>query len=136
MIVVDTNVIAYFHIWGEFSTQAAQAFEKDPHWVAPFVWRSEFRSILNFYLRKKILGLSDVLDIALEAEQRMYRREYEVPTPQVLTLANSSQCTTYDCEFVVLAQNFDVQLVTVEKKILRAFPHTAISLQDFVSGGK
>lgn len=133
MIVVDTNVITYFHISGEFSIQAAEAFAKDPHWIAPFLWRSEFRNILNFYLRKNILELSDVVEIASEAEQRMHRREYEVPSAQVLALANTTRCTTYDCEFVVLAKNFDVQLVTVEKKILRAFPNTAISLEQFVS---
>jgi len=132
VIVVDTHVITYFHIWGEFSAQAAKAFAKDPYWIAPFLWRSEFRSVLNFYLRKRILELSDVVELAREAEQRMYQREYEVPTEQVLTLANTSGCTTYDCEFVALAQNFDIQLLTVEKKVLRAFPRIAVSLEAFI----
>ena len=46
MIVVDTNIIAYLHISGEFTPVAIQALEKDPHWIVPPLWQSEYRNVL------------------------------------------------------------------------------------------
>jgi len=46
MIVVDTNVIAYFWLPGEYTTFAERALNKDNEWAAPILWRSEFRNIL------------------------------------------------------------------------------------------
>jgi hypothetical protein len=34
MMVVDTNIIRYLHLTGDRSSQAEQAFRKDPHWAA------------------------------------------------------------------------------------------------------
>jgi len=52
MIVVDTNVIAYLLIPGIFTDQAKATLAKEPHWAAPLLWWSEFRTVLTFYLRK------------------------------------------------------------------------------------
>ena len=51
MIVTDTNVIAYLYLEGERSVQVEKVLEKDPHWVAPLLWRSEFRNVLALYMR-------------------------------------------------------------------------------------
>lgn len=48
MIVVDTNVIVYLYMTGDYSAQAEQALLKDPLWVAPPLWRSEFRNVEEF----------------------------------------------------------------------------------------
>lgn len=47
MIVVDTNVLAYFLLPCEFSRQAEGLFERDPDWAAPILWRSEFETSLR-----------------------------------------------------------------------------------------
>lgn len=46
----------------------------------------------------------------------------------VLRLAIASGCTACDCEFVVLARDLAVKLVTLDQAILRAFPEIAVSL--------
>jgi hypothetical protein len=46
--------------------------------------------------------------------------------------AASSKCSAYDCEFVALAQDLSVPLVTSDQKILTAFPETAVSPDDFL----
>jgi predicted nucleic acid-binding protein len=43
-----------------------------------------------------------------------------------------SNCSTYDCEFVALAQANGARLLTVNRRILREFPEVAISLKKFV----
>ncbi len=132
MIVVDTNLIAYLFITGDRSNQAEQVFTKDSQWVAPLLWRSEFRNILALYLRKKILALKDASEIMEKALEMMRGREYEVNSLQVLNLAESSSCSAYDCEFVALAQDLEVPLVTVDRQILIQFLKIAMSPEQFL----
>jgi len=82
-------------------------------------------------VRRRALGLDDAFRIAREAELVMAGREYAVVTHQVLQLAARSGCTAYDCEFVVLAQDLGVVLVTGDRAILEAFPDAAVALADF-----
>ena len=122
MIVVDTNVIAYLFLPGDRTSLAQSALRKDPDWVAPFLWRSEFRNVLALFLRREELALDDALQLMSEAELLMSDREYSVDSDQVLKNATVSGCSSYDCEFVVLAKALNLPLVTVDKKILTAFP--------------
>ena len=47
VIVVDTNVICYRWMSSPNSAAAETALAKDPHWIAPLLWRSEFRNIVG-----------------------------------------------------------------------------------------
>ncbi len=62
----------------------------------------------------------------------MQEREYGVASPQVLSLAASSNCSAFDCEFVALAKDLNLPLITVDKQILDQFPETAVALDKFV----
>ena len=131
MIVVDTNTISYLFLTGEFSDQAERALLKDSLWSAPLLWRSEFRSVLAQYIRKNILTLDQALEIMESAVSLMETNEYDVDSKQVLDLANNSNLSAYDCEFVALAKALGVKLVTVDKKVLEHFSDYAISIQEF-----
>jgi predicted nucleic acid-binding protein len=131
MIVVDTNVVAYLLLGGEKTAGARLAFRKDPAWAAPILWRSEFRNILGAYLRRGTLTRSDALEVMREAEALFHGTEYSVESGQVLKLLSESNCSAYDCEFVALAQQLSVPLVTSDSEILKDFPQTAISLETF-----
>ena len=76
-----------------------------------------------------------ILDVAIqvleEAESQMRGKEYTVSSSKVLHLAEQSGCSAYDCEFVALADDLGVPLVTTDKKILRAFPAIAVALKKF-----
>jgi predicted nucleic acid-binding protein len=50
---------------------------------------------------------------------------------QVLKLVATSRCSAYECEFVAIAQELNVPLITSDRKILTEFPNTALSMQDF-----
>jgi predicted nucleic acid-binding protein len=133
MIVVDTNILVYFHIQGDFTGKATQAYQKEGEWTAPYLWRSEFRNTLLLYLRKNILSLPYLMQITQAAESMMLGKEFHVITDDVYRLASLSSCSAYDCEFVALAQDLGVPLVTVDKKLLHEFPNTAVSLDQFLA---
>lgn len=136
MIVADTNVIAYLLLPSPHTVQAEQVLGADPDWIAPVLWRSEMRNVLALYLRKGLVTLGDALSLQLEAEALLRDKEYEVGARDVLTLVDRSPCSAYDCEFVALAQGFDIKLVTIDRKVLKAFPGTAVSPGDFLAGGR
>ena len=128
MIVVDTNVISYLYLSGARSHQAERLLSIDPHWCAPVLWRSEFRSVLSRYLRKSHLTFEEVLLILQQAEDLLSDDEYEVPSAHIMQMVNSSDCSAYDCEFVALARYLGVPLITADKKLLRGFPGITKSL--------
>ena len=132
MIVVDTNVICYRWISSPNSAAAEFALAKDPHWIAPALWRSEFRNVLAIAIRQKALTIDAAREIARKAEISFERCEFVVSSDAVLQLVATSNCTAYDCEFVALAELYDVQLVTADRQILHDFPEVAISLERFV----
>lgn len=132
MIVADTNIISYLFLPTDYSDKASQLFIKDPEWIAPELWRSEFRNVLALYLRQNLITLTQALALQAEAESLMNDREYSIPSTDVLNLVASSACSAYDCEFVALARQLALKLVTQDKKLLREFPEIAISLDDFL----
>jgi predicted nucleic acid-binding protein len=129
MIVVDTNTIAYLYIASEFTPLAERLAAKDSHWAAPTLWRSEMRNVLALYLRKKLLTFDHVLAIQAQAEAHLAGNEYTLESRDVLKIASDSGFSAYDCEFIALAQILGVPLVTTDKKLLRAFPAVAVSLE-------
>lgn len=63
----------------------------------PLLWRSEFRN-------------------------RLAGSDYEVDSRRVLELVRDSDCSASDCEFAALAVMLGVKLVTIDGKLLKAFP--------------
>ncbi len=129
MIVVDTNVIAYLFIKGEYSEFAERLLKIDSEWISSPLWRSEFRSVLSLYIRKNNLTAKDAYKIALLAEDFMNEREFQIDSDKIFNLVSSSNCFSYDCEFVALSQSLNLTLYTSNKKIVQEFPNTAILLK-------
>ncbi len=133
VIVVDTNVIAYLLLGGDYTEAARAALARDPAWAAPLLWRSEFRNVLALYLRHGHLPLRDALLAQRTAGELLLGREHTVESARVLELAFNSGRSAYDCEFVALAHALGVSLVTSDRQLLASFPGTAIALSTFGS---
>lgn len=131
MIVADTNLIIYLLVRSDFTRQAEQVYRKDPNWIAPLLWRSEFRSALASYMRRGLLALPEAIAKTEAAESLMNGRERQVGSREVLRLAADSGCSAYDCEYVSLAQDLGVRLVTTDAEVLAKFAPTAVSMHDF-----
>ena len=128
MIVVDSNVLAYLYLPGEYTAAAEALLEQDSEWAAPILWRSEFRNILAGYLRRKAITFEQANSLQREAESLLEGAEFELESLAVLELVRDSDCSAYDCEFIALAMKLDTKLITMDKKLLRAFPKRTIAL--------
>ncbi len=132
MIVAGTNLILQLLLPGERAAEAGAVLQKDSHWCAPLLWRSEFRNALSLYVRQKLLTLPDALSIMAEAEAFLAGKEYSIDSDSVLRLATTSPCSAYDCEFVVLADSLGIPLVTSDVKVTRIFSQSAFSPARFL----
>jgi predicted nucleic acid-binding protein len=128
MIVADTNLIAYLYLPGKFSAVAEGLLLREPEWAAPRLWRSEFRNILATYLRQGLLGHDQAVVIFQQAQELLAGNEHEVSTSAVLQLAKASGCSGYDCEFVALAKQLGIKLLTADAKLRKAFPDLTCAL--------
>ena len=130
MIVVDTNVIAYLYLPGDGTAAAEALCRKDSEWSAPLLWRSEMRNVLATLIRAGRIELAGAQSIQTEAEKLLEGREFAVDSAEVLHLAAESGCSAYDCEFVVLADYFDVPLYSADRRLVERFPHRARLLSE------
>lgn len=131
MIAVDTNAIAYLWIPGDNTALAEKVLQKDREWATSSLWRSEFRNVLANYMRRGELTVDEACECMERAAAQLAGYEYKVPSRPVMQLVACSKCTAYDCEFVTVAEDLGVPLVTSDKLILQEFPDVAISLTDF-----
>lgn len=133
MIVSDTNLIVHLYVESDHSHLARDLMLREVEWSAPAVWRSEFRSALSTIVRGRRLELDDALRIMDAAESMMRDNESEVPSDDVIRLAAETGCSACDAEFVVLARDLRVPLVTTDQELLEKFHDTAVSPEDFLA---
>ena len=131
MIVADTNLIAYFLIKSDFTPDAHAVYQKDSEWIAPLLWRSELRNVLIQSLRHASLNLVEILNVMKRAEGLMQDSSYQMDSSRILQLAANSGCSAYDCEYVALAQDLGVPLVTSDRALIEKFKPTVVSMKAF-----
>jgi len=131
VIVTDTNLIVHFTIRGEFSPLAEAVYAADAAWIAPLLWRSEYRNTLMKYVQHRGMTIESAL-LSMRSAEEAVEHSYDVSSEKVLELAMQSKCSAYDCEYVALAMDSGMPLVTTDKQVLRAFPKIAVSMGKFV----
>ena len=136
MIVVDTNILVYFYLPTELSELTDELHQIDPYWVAPKLWKSEFLNAVSLYLRKNLIDYPQALQIVNESSMRMNENQFEVDMRKVLSFVHQSSCSSYDCEFVSLADELGVPLITNDGRILKNFPDIAISPEAYIGSSR
>jgi predicted nucleic acid-binding protein len=125
VIAVDANVLIYLWLKESYAETAAALLANDPQWIAPVLWRSEFRNVIVGAVRRKTLSRQAALAAIDGAEHQMDGNEQIVDSRAVLRLAMQSKCSAYDCEYVAVAEAAGVPLVTNDSQILKEFPSIA-----------
>jgi len=79
------------------------------------------------------MDLNDAYGTMEQAERLMRGQEFEIVSARVLRLAATSGCSAYDCEFVALAQDLGVTMVTSDRILVTRFKPTVSSMREFRS---
>ena len=131
MIVVDTNVIAYVRIEGDKTALAQQVAQRDSDWRVPPLWRYEFLNVLVTAARAEIVDAQQAERLWHTGLGLLLRAERDVDGAISLKLAIESGISAYDAQYITLAHSLATHCVTEDKRILKAFPETAISMEAF-----
>jgi predicted nucleic acid-binding protein len=131
MIVADANLVAYFVIPGVSTQQAERVRAKDKLWIVPPLLPHELLNIMTTYVNRNRLGRDEAI--------RAYRRGLALVKVSdvshdpiaILNLATTARCASYDAEYVWLAQQLRVPMVTADREVIEAFPSVALGLDQF-----
>ena len=101
------------------------------------LWRYEFRSVLQKYVKADMLDHSDTIQIAEEAEMTQLGREVSVPPSAVLSFFKQAMTaypknSAYDSEFLALAKSLNLKLITFDKGIFKMFSDLAIASKKYL----
>lgn len=133
MIVADANVLIAFYLPVTDSETVASLFKKDPEWIVPKLWRSEFRNVLATFMRRELLDFDTAIEVQTAAETLLAGNEFELPSLDILPCARDSGCSAYDCEYIALARFLGVKLATLDRRVLKAWPELALEPQQLLA---
>jgi predicted nucleic acid-binding protein len=125
-VVADTNVLVELFLPAVHG-EAVQLWRlADGDWRLPSLWICEFRHIHLKYLRAGLLEPGDALNNLRAAEQLFLATTTTIDSAEALQLAHRHGCSSYDAEFVLLAQQLSCPLLTFDRQLLELFPDIAL----------
>ncbi len=132
MIVVDSNIIAVRNLTSALTSKAEQVEEKDPVWIVPFLWRYEFQNILATSIKAKQITADQAWDVWQRVSDILVENESEPSPAKVIDLVAQQGITAYDGQFIALAMEMGVPLVTQDRELQGKFPHVVVSMDHFL----
>lgn len=133
MIVADTNLLVYLLIDGPLTPVAVRARAKDRIWAVPSLLLHEFLHVLSRQVARGNVHRDEAI--------RAYKRELSMVDVSdlqadplaILNMVEQTKCSSYDLEYVWLAQELSVPLITADKEILQAYPGVATSIEAYAA---
>jgi len=132
MIVADANLVLYLLIPGARTAEAEAVYRRDPAWMVPPLCLSEVRNVVLRYVRAAALSLADAERVVARAEGLLTITPIAVNSATVLLLGHQSGCSAYDCEYVALAEELGVPLVTSDQALRHAFGPSTRTPEEFL----
>ncbi len=132
MIVVDSNIVAARNLTSSLTSQANDLEEKDPVWIVPVLWRYEFQNILATAIKAKQIKPEQALDVWDKVSKILSENECEPSSSRVIELVARYGITAYDGQFIAVALEMGVPLVTEDREFQDKFPGVAVSIHEFV----
>jgi predicted nucleic acid-binding protein len=133
VIVADTNLVSYLLIEGEQTDAVRRVWTKDSAWVLPPLWRSEFLNVLATAHRAGVISQDQAMLAWQRAKALLGASEAEPLGEQVLRIAIERSVSAYDAQFVAVAEELGIRLVTSDKRICDRCPHVALSIEEFLT---
>ena len=132
MIVIDANILIYALIECDNSRLIPQLRAKDADWRTTGLCLHETLNVLATYQRRGLLTLEQCRELLKSANRFITVAQCEVDMEASLAAAAKYGITGYDAQYVALAQNLAVPLITEDRKLRQAVPGIGISMQEFI----
>lgn len=133
MIAVDVNIIAYLLIAGEKTAEARLVRELDDEWIVPDLWRDEFMNILATYIRQGGTSRESARSLWLAAASLFENRERSADSIATLELAEMHRLSAYDAQYLAVAVEFGVPLITEDRSLLRSTPKNTMTMAEYIA---
>ena len=133
MIVVDTNILLYSLIKCEQSPLVQKLRGKDADWRTTALCLHETLNVLATYQRREVLTLAQCRVLLGHAERFIEVAQCVVAMDAALAVAAECAITGYDAQYVALARSLNAPLITEDRKLRKAVPGIALSMQEFLA---
>lgn len=133
MIVVDANILIYSLIKCEQSALVQKLRGKDADWRTAALCLHETLNVLATYQRREVLTLAQCRALLGHTERFVAVAQCEVAMDTALAVAAEYAITGYDAQYVALAQSLNAPLITEDRRLRKAVPGIAFSMQEFLA---
>jgi predicted nucleic acid-binding protein len=130
MLLVDTNVVAYLLIEGDYTEAAQELRTRDPDWRSEACLLVEFTNVLASLIARKRMTLPSAGDFLAKAAALLDGKLGRIPHTSVLAIAVRYRVSAYDARFLALADQLGSRLVTEDAGLRAAAPTLTQSLAE------
>ena len=130
MLLIDTNIVAYLLIDGDYTEAAQQLRRMDPDWRSDAFLMIEFTNVLAAYIASKRMTLPLARDFLAKADALLDGKLGRIPNAAALTIAARYRVSAYDARFLALAHQLGCRLVTEDARLRAAAPALTQSIAD------
>ena len=124
---------AYYFIEGDKTALARELMQTDPDWRLPALWRHEYLNVLATYARQGGATVAESRELWRLAGELLVSRDHPDEPEATLALAVEHKVSAYDAQYIVLAQRLHTVLVTEDRRLAKAFPSIARTMQALVA---
>ncbi len=132
MIVVDVNILVYLFTDVPERQSVTKLRQQDPDWRLPGLWRDEFLNVLATLVRTEHLAAEDAQTLWQLAKDYCQPLESELELSAALGVAIDRGISAYDAQYLALAEQLDVMLVTNDRKLIQRAGGRAIAVDMFL----
>jgi len=118
VIVLDANAAIRFVIDAEENIGMALASHEEV--IAPAIYYAETSNAVLYYLKAGLLDIQKIKPLLLDLSHLVTILEPVQPHVEIISLAKSNNLSYYDAEYLMMAIQYNVKLLTLDKKLFKA----------------
>jgi predicted nucleic acid-binding protein len=130
LVLVDTNIVAYFLIEGDHTVAARELWRCDTDWRSEAFLLVEFTNVLAASIATKRMTLNLAERFLIDAQSLLAGKLARLPHGSILATAAQYRVSAYDARFITLAYQLGSRLVTEDRKLRAAAPALTQSLAE------
>lgn len=120
MVLVDTNVLAYLLLEGDYTAPAQELKRREPDWRSEALILVEFSNVLMRYMIVRGLHLDAAQELLASASSLFANKLAHVAHSEALAIASAFRTTAYDARFLALARETGLKLVAEDARLRAA----------------